>query len=214
MGKVVTYISKGKVQTFTLEELRMMKIELTQQWEKVCRNCGKCCFDKSLVNNNLIINYDKPCSNLKFMGKRSYCEVYEDRFVKCEVCNTIPEAIEKRYLPADCPYIKHVVGYKAPVDNGNWFKRSRKKLTSFDSDSTAAGTPTGLDGRGLPASPPPARVTAADVQTLSRENLDKPKDWLRRRRERMLRQKGKIGILDPREQTTYNIKPSGHALGG
>jgi hypothetical protein len=210
--KVITLISKGKVKTVSIDDLKKLKIELTQTWENICNKCGKCCFDKMITDKGiLVINYNSPCAYLKYIGRKAECSVYDKRFDNCSKCNTIPEAIQKRYLPADCPYVKSVVGYKAPVDNGNFYKRARQKLVK-DSMYSGGDFPTG-GTRNMPAIPPP-RITALEAQNPTREDLGKPKDWLRRRLENKRRRQGKIGVLDPREKTTYNIKPSGHALGG
>jgi uncharacterized cysteine cluster protein YcgN (CxxCxxCC family) len=105
-----------------------MKEELTHQWEGVCNNCGKCCFDKKITEKGImVIDYNKPCENLKFVGRKSHCEIYDMRFTK-QGCHTIPEAIQKRALPPDCPYIKTVPMYKAPFDDGQAYKRARNKL--------------------------------------------------------------------------------------
>jgi len=202
--KVVTLIHKGKVTTISIDDLKKMKVELTQQWESLCRNCGKCCFDK-VVNGNgaLVINYDKPCEYLNYIGKKSSCSIYDTRFNTCKQCNTVPEAIQKHYLPADCPYVTKVITYKGPVDNGDWFKRVRSTMTK---DWIAGGAP---------AETPTGGTRDAYARPPVREDLAKPKDWKRRRLERIRsRAGGPVGILDPRQKTDYNIKPSGHAGGG
>ena len=213
--KVISYFVKGKMKTMSIDELKKLKVDLTQTWENACNKCGKCCFYKSTnENGRQYINYDKPCEHLQFIGKKANCKIYQDRFSKFDKCNTISDAIQKKYLPSDCSYIKNVVPYKAPVDNGEWYKRARKKLTArFDDDSTmfsGGDQPTG-GSRNMPA-PPPPRKTSMEAQNLVRESQGK--DWKRRRRENELRSQGKAGMLDPREKTNYNIKPSGHAGGG
>ena len=214
--KVISYTHKGKVTTVSIDELKKLKVELTQEWENVCNKCGKCCFDKILNGNGiLVIDYNKPCQYLKYIGRKANCSIYNRRFDHCEKCNTIPEAIQKRYLPADCPYVKSIPVYKAPVDNGAWYKRAKQQLTTrFDDDSMYSGgdQPTG-GTRNMPAKLPP-RITSMEAQNPVREDLAKPKDWKRRRLEGKLRRQGKVGILDPREKTAYDIKPSGHGLGG
>lgn len=199
--KVVTLIHKGKVTSISIDDLKKMKIELTQQWEGLCRQCGKCCFDKVINGNGvLVINYDKPCDHLNFIGKKATCNVYSKRFDECEKCQTIPEAIQKRNLPADCPYVTKVAAYKGPVDNGDWFKRARSTMTK---------------DWGAPAETPTGGTRDAYARPPVREDLAKPKDWKRRRLERIRAKRGgPVGILDPREKTNYNIKPSGHAGGG
>ena len=211
---MITYIHNGKVKHMPLSELKQMKIELTKSWEDLCTNCGKCCFQKSFKKGVWLIDYDKPCEFLKFIGRKSRCEVYSDRFTKCVGCHSIPEAIQKSFLPSSCAYVKMAKAqYKSPIDDGAWYKKARKSLTKYD--SPYAGTPTG-GTMNLPAEPP-YKATGG----LTREDLAKPKNWKLRRkqlRERMRQQKlaseGKIGCSDPRQKTTYNIKPSGHALGG
>ena len=212
--KVFTLVQKGKVKTMSLDELRKLKVDLTSTWENACNKCGKCCFHKSLnENGRAFINYDKPCENLQYIGKKANCKVYQDRFVKYSGCNTVPEAIQKRGLPSDCPYVKTTVGYKSPCDNGEWYKRARKKLTTrFDDDSmpmySGGEQPTG-GSRNMPAKLPP-RITSLEAQNKTK----KTPEWQRRKEEDKARKDGKIGALDPREKCSYNIKPSGHQLGG
>ena len=212
--KVISYLNKGKVKTMSIDELKKLKVDLTATWEDACNKCGKCCFVKSVNQNGIqFINYDKPCEHLQYIGKKARCAVYDDRFVKCSVCNTIPEAIQKRFLPSDCPYIKSVAQYKAPVDNGEWYKRARKKLTTrFDDDSMYSGgdQPTG-GTRNMPAAMPP-RKTAMQAQNL--ESDKNGKDWKRRKQDYKMRQQGKSGCLDPREKCEFKIRPSGHLGGG
>jgi len=211
--KVISYITKsGKVQTITVDELRKLKVDLTNQWESLCRNCGKCCFDKTITEKGvMLIDYNKPCEFLKFVGRKSQCEVYSDRFVKKECCHTIPEAIQKRALPPDCPYVQDVPGYKAPLDLGKLYKVARNKLSRYnfkhryDDDSPViAGTPTGGSSTfGLPAKPP------------VREDLAKPEDWKRRRKEQEQRKAGgSHGVVDPREKNNNLSRRTSGYMGG
>jgi hypothetical protein len=207
--KVISYIKKGKVTTISIDDLKKLKVELTTTWENACTKCGKCCFEKSLNPNGvLFIDYNKPCQYLKYIGKKAECSIYSKRFDECNNCNTIPEAIQKRYLPADCPYTKSAVAYRAPVDNGEFYKRAKEKLTKNDMYS-GGDQPTG-GTRNMPAKLPP-RVTSMQAQGLARQNLP---DWKRRKKENDLRSQGKAGMLDAKETTVYTIKPSGHAGGG
>jgi uncharacterized cysteine cluster protein YcgN (CxxCxxCC family) len=200
--KIISYIHKGKVRNISLDELKKLKVVLTDTWEKACRQCGKCCFDKGLsANGKPYINYESPCQHLKFISRNAVCTVYSDRFAKCEKCLSIPDAIAKRGLPGDCPYVQGLP-YYPPTDNGDMYKIARRNLSRYDDDSAQSGTPTG-GTMNLPAEPP------------HREDLAKPKDWIRRRRERLkAKAGGPVGIVDPREKVDFKIKPSGHALGG
>lgn len=214
--KLVTFFNKGKVQTMSLDELKTLKGELTSQWEKACKNCGKCCFDKSLNDNGvLFIDYNKPCQYLKYLGRKAQCKIYEKRFDIYSKCSTVPEAISKRALPADCPYTKSVVGYKPPVDNSNWLKRARAKLSRYDEEAPTVSCDTPTGGTRDSTAKLPPRITAMEAQNLTREDLGKPAEWKRRRAERKRRAEGgPQGTIDPREKVDYNVKPSGHALGG
>ena len=201
--KLITYVHKGKVKNVSIDDLKKMKSDLTQMWESLCKNCGKCCFNKGTAENGKpYIDYDKPCEHLRFAANKSMCEVYSDRFTKCNKCLTIPDALVKMGLPGDCPYTKSITIYHSPTDDGNKYKAAKLKLTSrYDDDSAQAGTPTGA-----------TRNAAADLPVKEDIEMD---DWKRRRKERKERENGgKQGILDPREKCEYNIKPSGHALGG
>jgi len=208
--KVISYVHKGKVRHMTLDDLKMMKVAATREWEKLCKRCGKCCFEKVTNGKGVsYIHYGRPCPNLKFAGGESACKIYKDR-LDFGKCNTIPNAMKKGLLPANCPYVKGVEGYKAPADDHSWYKKAKSKM--MKSDSPIGGTPTGAT-RNAPAAPPP-RMTALEAQSPNREDLKKPKDWKRRQFMNRKRKAGKAGMLDPREKTTYNIKPSGHAGGG
>lgn len=211
--KIVTYIHKGKVKHYSIDELRLLKAHLTEEWEKVCHNCGKCCFDKSISQKGKIfINYNKPCQHLTFLGKASRCAVYAKRFDECKECNTIPEAVSKRYLPHDCPYTKSVVGYQPPIDNNEWYKTSKDKIINGEPLSKAEAPVYSTPTNSSMSVPPELKTKEME---LVREDLKKPKEWKRRRAERIkAKQGGEVGILDPRQKTEYKIKPSGHALGG
>ncbi|MFA6971380.1 MAG: hypothetical protein WC208_08275 [Gallionella sp.] len=217
--RVVTYIHKGKVKNVSVDDLIKLKVDLTERWEGICQKCGKCCFDKAVRNGVVVINYDNPCQFLKFIGRKAQCSVYTERFNKCEKCLTVPEVIQKKGLPSSCPYVKAVPLYKAPVDDGQWYKRARIRIAArsrFDDDySPYASTPNAQYG-GQPTEPP-----IKNTGGLTREDLSKPKEWKRRRealRERIRQHKavseGKAGTSDPRQKTEYKINPSGHALGG
>lgn len=219
--KVITYVRDGKVVSLTSDDLVKLKDDLTVAWEKTCNNCGKCCFEKECRKGDWVINYDKPCKFLKFVGHRSECSVYDKRFDNCPTCVTIPEAITRKSLPSSCAYAKQVPCYRAPIDKREWYESARariNKTSGFGNGpnySAMGGTPT-AGTMNEPAKPP-----IKNTGGLTREDLAKPKEWKRRRqmlRERIKRQKavseGKIGTSDPRQKNDKPIKPSGYALGG
>lgn len=209
--KVITYIHKGRVKNVSVDDLKKLKVELTDAWEHVCTQCGKCCFEKSMKNGVWLINYSKHCQFLKFEHGKAVCKVYKDRFSKEGQCNTVPEAIQKRYLPPKCPYVKSVPQYKAPVDDGSWYMRARIKLSK---EGGMILSPT--DGTAT------AKYPYKETGLPTREDLAKPKEWKLRRdifnkhkKEHNLLATGKAGTSDPRQKNSeLDKKPSGHALGG
>lgn len=211
--KIITYLHKGKVKNVSVDDLKKLKVQLTEAWEGVCQKCGKCCFEKSLKNNVWMINYSKPCQFLKFVNNKAQCSVYHDRFSRAEKCNTIPEAIQKKYLPSSCPYTKQVAQYKSPLDDGMWYKRAKQKLSKEGGYFLAPGVQW--------TSTMPAKAPYKETGNLTREDLSKPKEvrariqeMVRRNKEKKALIEGTVGTKDAKQTTEFNIKPSGHALGG
>ena len=178
----------------SLDDLKTLKVSLSEQWEKACKNCGKCCFDKRVSKSGgSYIDYNSPCEFLKFEGSKSVCTVYADRFSKCGVCNTIPSALDKGYLPADCAYVMHKATYRAPKDDNSWYKSARKKLQAkYDNDET---TVLAVAPEQTSSMPPKLNVEEKDGEGKYRRGWGS-------------------ATMDPREKCKYNIKPSGHGGGG
>lgn len=207
--KFVNYIVKGKVRSISIDDLKKLKTQLTDAWESACKQCGKCCFEKSLKNGVWLINYSRPCQFLKFEGEKARCKVYADRFDKVGRCNTIPEAIQKSYLPESCPYVKSVPSYKAPIDNHGWYRRAKGKLLKEGGILLA---PPGVMGTTTMPAEGPNRATGG----LTREDLKaKIKQLRERKKEHQALSTGKAGTSDAKIKNPDMFKkPSGHALGG
>jgi hypothetical protein len=85
---------------------------MDEQWENLCRRCGRCCFEKIQFEGEIYYT-DVPC---KFLDPDTrLCTVYADRTRKQPGCVAItPEIIGMGVLPADCPYVAHLEDYQAP----------------------------------------------------------------------------------------------------
>lgn len=82
-------------------------------WEALCTGCGECCYDKVWRGERLYV-LTSACGFLDMETNR--CQVYEERFDKEPLCMPIgPEIIEMGGLPADCPYVQGLPGYKGPI---------------------------------------------------------------------------------------------------
>lgn len=94
-------------------------IEMTeQQWEALCRRCGRCCYEKIDFEGRIYYT-ELPC---EFLAPGNSCRVYAERDFKrpgCVRLNT--ENIGKGFLPGDCPYVADVENYLAPslTDDGD-----------------------------------------------------------------------------------------------
>lgn len=81
--------------------------------ENLCLKCGKCCYEKIIAGNEVIFT-SVPC---KFLDQETkLCKVYNYRHGAHIRCLTIAEGIRARAFPADCPYVKNVKGYQAPIE--------------------------------------------------------------------------------------------------
>lgn len=81
----------------------------TEQWESLCKQCGKCCFAKiDLGGGKYSISYKHPCRHLNLETRT--CNVYPDRFNKAPNCKKlIPLEIPRiiGWLPMDCGYVEN-----------------------------------------------------------------------------------------------------------
>ncbi len=79
--------------------------------EAICLRCGRCCREKAWFEGE---HYVLPVYCLHFDPVSRLCTCYDDRLHRSDVeCLEISEAINRQALPADCPYVKKIRGYKA-----------------------------------------------------------------------------------------------------
>ena len=77
-----------------------------------CLKCGRCCQRKIRYPDG-VVAVSMACEHLDIVTRK--CRVYRDRFKVNPKCLRIKDAIEKRVLPNDCPYVKDKVDYKSIV---------------------------------------------------------------------------------------------------
>lgn len=77
------------------------------EWERLCNNCGACCYEKEETEEGVIyIDFEKPCPYLDTFNHA--CRVYEKRFRVCRECSRLGvwHALFARWLPPDCGYVR------------------------------------------------------------------------------------------------------------
>lgn len=85
----------------------------TPEWEALCTQCGKCCYDKVWRGSRLML-LTSACSF--FDTETDLCKCYEDRFKNEPLCMPVgAEIIQMGGLPGDCPYVENLPGYKPPL---------------------------------------------------------------------------------------------------
>lgn len=86
----------------------------TPEWEALCTGCGKCCYDKVWRGSRLLL-LTSACGFLDIETNR--CKCYTDRFEKEPLCMPVDaEIIQMGGLPADCPYVENLPGYRPPLE--------------------------------------------------------------------------------------------------
>jgi len=87
-----------------------------QKKEKLCNQCGKCCYIKSIVSG---ISFFTDCHCRFLDTKTKLCTIYEKRFEVNPKCLSIKEAIRIKAVPDECPYVKDLKDYHGPI----WLKK-------------------------------------------------------------------------------------------
>jgi len=83
------------------------------EWEQICRRCGRCCYEKIQYRGRIYYT-DEPCEWLD--TPTGLCTVYGQRQRLRPGCVALTEAnVRAGILPADCPYVAGLQGYRAPV---------------------------------------------------------------------------------------------------
>lgn len=76
-----------------------------EMWEKICVQCGDCCFEKVIDPNGEIYHTSIPCRYLDINSR--LCKVYHKRFETGEECIRLtPEIVKKvNWLSDSCAYV-------------------------------------------------------------------------------------------------------------
>jgi uncharacterized cysteine cluster protein YcgN (CxxCxxCC family) len=74
------------------------------QWDSLCKQCGRCCFEKIEDERGNIFYTQTPCRYLDVVSRR--CKIFERRFTINPGCVKLtPELVPTlRWLPRDCGY--------------------------------------------------------------------------------------------------------------
>lgn len=73
-------------------------------WEKACKRCGLCCFEKSVDLKGRCVTTKTPCRHLDIISRE--CRVYHKRLDVGEGCIKLTPGIVVKadWLPKDCAY--------------------------------------------------------------------------------------------------------------
>lgn len=79
-----------------------------EEWENICRKCGKCCYEKVDLGAGIVRYLDEPCAHLD--TATNMCKVYHNRHeVEPDCISLTPELVRELYwLPEDCAYVAHM----------------------------------------------------------------------------------------------------------
>lgn len=79
-----------------------------EQWESLCKRCGKCCYEKVDLGGGEICYTDEPCEHLDTETK--LCTVYDRRHEVEPDCMGLTEHLVRilQWLPEDCAYVQYV----------------------------------------------------------------------------------------------------------
>lgn len=83
-----------------------MTNEPTTSWERTCRRCGQCCFNKIIEEDGTVYATSIACRFLDIVNRT--CKVYHKRFETGEECVRLtPELVRQAtWLPDDCAYVE------------------------------------------------------------------------------------------------------------
>jgi len=99
-----------------------------EQWEAICRRCGKCCYEKVDLGGGVIRYTEEACEHLD--TETHLCKVYHDRHEVEPDCISLTEVLVRtlRWLPEECAYLEyvnHIDTLEAVRTAGNTRKRDR-----------------------------------------------------------------------------------------
>jgi uncharacterized protein len=87
--------------------------------EKLCTNCGKCCYMKVIIGRTVFIT-PFPCEFLD--TNTNLCTIYDRRHELNPLCLSVKEGMKVSAFPEDCPYVpEHAPkNYKPARDGWQW----------------------------------------------------------------------------------------------
>jgi len=103
--------------------------------EDICRQCGRCCCAKLILDDNEIVYLPYPCPYLDEHTRR--CTVYEHRHAVNPNCLTLDEGIRLGVFPADCPYVADLNGYRPPREH--WTQQDLELYSEWGGEDDADG---------------------------------------------------------------------------
>lgn len=91
-----------------------------EEWDSLCKQCGRCCFEKIEDDRGNIFYTQTACRFLDVVSRE--CKVFERRFEICPSCVKLtPELVSTlRWLPRDC-------GYRTPPEGRETSVRKKKR---------------------------------------------------------------------------------------
>ncbi|WP_173197271.1 hypothetical protein [Geobacter sp. SVR] len=84
----------------------------TPEWDALCHQCGRCCFEKLEDARGRIIYTQNACRYLDVITRR--CKIFGRRFeINPECVKLTPELVPQlHWLPRDCAYRPPAAKYK------------------------------------------------------------------------------------------------------
>ncbi|MCL5124438.1 MAG: hypothetical protein M1511_08080 [Deltaproteobacteria bacterium] len=85
------------------------KNQLTEdEWENICRKCGKCCYEKIDLGGGQIVYTEEPCVYLDTITRM--CKIYDKRHEIEPDCIKLTEDFIRRinWMPPGCAYIEYL----------------------------------------------------------------------------------------------------------
>ncbi len=78
-------------------------------WEKRCRRCGLCCYEKTIIGNEVVYDLDSWCEH--FDPETKSCRIYASRLTEQVRCRRVTrfKAMFAAYLPPECGYVKWAI---------------------------------------------------------------------------------------------------------
>jgi uncharacterized protein len=85
------------------------------EWDKICKQCGKCCYEKVDLGGGLVHYTDEPCKYLDITTNK--CTIFYDRHAIEPECISLTEELIPFlfWLPEDCAYVEYV-RHKETID--------------------------------------------------------------------------------------------------